>query len=79
MIDMTLFGGGVVSGLTKDGKPTHINLKDHSMETVKLSIQKDVFGYEVSIIIFPCGSTARFIGDVRNRTDVILRDKDYKI
>lgn len=79
MEEYKLFGGGVVSGLSPDMKPIHINLKDHLMEVVKVVIQENLFGSICSIIIFENGNTARFIGDVRKRTDVVLRDKNYKL
>ncbi|QAY01358.1 hypothetical protein ZPAH1_orf00344 [Aeromonas phage ZPAH1] len=80
MEEYIIFGGGIVSGLSPEMKPIHINLKDYVMKSVKVSIQKNkISDSQVSVILFEDGKTARFMGDVRERTDVILRDKMYKI
>lgn len=77
---MILYGGGVVDGLSPENKRIKIDLKERAMSVVDVNIQLGrVKGDKVSVVIFEDNTTFRVVGNVIDRTDIILRDVDYKI
>ena len=77
---MILYGGEVVDGLSPDNKRIKINLKERAMSVVDVNIQLGrVTGDKVSVVIFEDNTTFRVVGNVIDRTDIILRDVDYKV